>query len=81
MKSPSEDVVECCGTCFFHGESETGEVICKRFPPVLDPLWIRDNYVGNDKGIYGPDAFVLPVVNVGDWCGEFTLDPDAGQND
>lgn len=71
-----------CETCKWFELGEKGRGICRRYPPKALPLtWVeRADYDEDVFDVnYSDDASVdnlgaFPVVNIQDWCGEFTPD-------
>ncbi len=65
---------ERCDNCRFYEEhGETGDGVCRRFPPVL----VHPEPKAEDTGPSVSD-YDWPMVNGWQWCGEF--DPDIPEN-
>lgn len=53
-------------------DGEEVQGFCKRYPPVLDPVYtsqIENSYIA---ATYDPNCFAFPLMNEDDWCGEFS---------
>lgn len=59
--------MNCLGCKFSHGPF--GEMlVCKRYPPVLDDVYMKRANATSDEDV---ESWVQPLVDFDDWCGEF----------